>query len=778
MHTNPREFIEGIAPMNCMCRTAWLAPVLVAVGTLLPCGGNRCAHAQIFAGQPDSQFELAATVQIDEADSTVSAQLQRAKAYLADRQWDEAVETLREVMENVEDKLLGVTEHRYISLRDYCHLQFAALPPDALKLYRSRVDPVARKWYEEGIAGRDRRLLAKVVEHAPASSWGDDALLALGETALESGDYVSARWFWERIIPSEPPSGVARTWPGFPDTELDLAAVRARLVLVSILEGSRDRAHDELTQFTRLHGEAQGRFGGREVNYAKALAALLAESAAWPREKPDPDWSTFAGNTLRNKIAPELIDVGEVAWRTALGTADAGADRPPGVHPLLIGDLVLVNNRSEIRAMRAATGKPAWGQAGSVVYRAQFEPMAEPSEPLTALGTARFTMTAFGGKLYARMGSTVTSRPHGADLPDLSSSRFGGYLVCLDLAAEGRLMWKISAEQGWALEGSPVADGSQVYVGMRRDEVRPQAHVACFDARTGRRLWRRFVCAAETPARGMLPQSTHNLLTLAGEVLYYNTNLGAVSAISARDGRLMWVSLYPRALRGDLLELAPHWQRDLNPCLYDRGTLLVAPSDSPRIFAFDAATGQILWQTGTQLENVVHLLGTTADYLIAGGQKLYWIGLKGEDTGRVKHVWPDGPEKPGFGRGILAGDCVLWPTREKVYIFDQKTAQPRKVIDLVPRGATGGNLLVAGGRLLIATGTELIALSPYGGMPKETGACLARIIHRVAHPERSDGCVPRIPRPSLRSGTCHPLHSANEGAVAKSLANKQLLKVR
>ncbi len=31
----------------------------------------------------------------------------------------------------------------------------------------------------------------------------------------------------------------------------------------------------------------------------------------------------------------------------------------------------------------------------------------------------------------------------------------------------------------------------------------------------------------------------------------------------------------------------------MNPCVLDRGTLLVAPADSPHIFAFDAATGQM-----------------------------------------------------------------------------------------------------------------------------------------------------------------------------------------
>ena len=62
------------------------------------------------------------------------------------------------------------------------------------------------------------------------------------------------------------------------------------------------------------------------------------------------------------------------------------------------------------------------------------------------------------------------------------------------------------------------------------------------------------MASAETPGRGMTYEVTHNLLTLAGDSIYFNTNLGAVAAISARDGRLQWVSLYPRILKGDVLK--------------------------------------------------------------------------------------------------------------------------------------------------------------------------------------------------------------------------------
>ena len=204
---------------------------------------------------PSSQFELADAVQLDQADTAVRAQLDRVKPLLADRQWDEAVEILRQLAETSEGKLLGVSPHRFIGLRDWCQLRLAALPPEALKLYRSRVDPVAQKWYEQGIAKRDRKLLQNIVDQAFASSFGDDALMALGEMALESGDYAAARWNWERIVPvarsrqnwrrlpqlPPQPSRRRQLGPVTPTRNLDLAAVRARLVLVSILEGATDR---------------------------------------------------------------------------------------------------------------------------------------------------------------------------------------------------------------------------------------------------------------------------------------------------------------------------------------------------------------------------------------------------------------------------------------------------------------------------------------------------------------------------------------------------------
>jgi tetratricopeptide (TPR) repeat protein len=345
--------------MNPACRTYCTAFWLLNA-VLLYMASAGILYAQ---GSPalSSQFDLADNVQLDQVDNAVLAQWDRAKTLLADRQWGEAVEILRQLAESSDGKLVGLTDRRYVNLRAWCQLQLAALPADALRLYRARVDPIAQQWYEQGIAERNPRLLRNVVEQAFASRYGDDALMALGEIALESGDYTAARWYWERILPVTPPAGTPHTWPGYPDTDVDLATVRARLVLASILEGATDRAKSESAAFARLHPDARGRLGGHEGVYAQRLKKLLAESTSWPALPSDPNWPTFAGNPQRNQIASSLADVGSVVWRHSMaGNAHL---KPLGYHPIFVGNTILINDSQRILALQFDTGKPTWGQA-------------------------------------------------------------------------------------------------------------------------------------------------------------------------------------------------------------------------------------------------------------------------------------------------------------------------------------------------------------------------------------------------------------------------------
>jgi len=764
------------------------------------------AKAQLYP----SQFELSSSVHLDEVDSAGRTHLERVKAYLSDSQWDEAVETLRQIAENYGAKVIQFADRRYINVADYCHAQLGALPPDALKLYRERVDPLAEKWYTDAIAQHDRARLVLLTHQMFCSSWGDDALLALGEMSLEQGEYGLARNYWERLVetpplrvppdrfeqartrpdvpattlqlladryepyPSENPrfyqlkmfapnksvpplsdadaavlvnlwksEGLPPTRLAYPGTSLPLADIRARLVLVSIMEGALERARGELVAFGKLHAEASGVLGGRKTNLATALDELLSSAEKWQAEQQSPDWATFAGSASRNHVAPGTLDLGTPLWPAIeLGEPLAADINNSKIissrriaedtnallsyHPLVVNDVILINNSTEILAFNLKTGQPNWPRDPKVVPTPgsiySDETRAFPSgRGSRGLGVPRFTMTVADQKLYARMGSQITTRPVE------SFDNQSGSLVCLDLGASGgpRLLWKITPDDDkWSFEGSPLVDRGEVYIAMRHSDVRPQAHIACFDAETGLRRWRTMICSAETVGGGQLEEMTHNLLTLEQGMLYLNTNLGAVAAVTARDGIVQWVSLYERVKKASSDgqdKRAAHFYRDLNPCVYHQGTLFVAPTDSDRIFAFDALTGQMLWASNGE-EVAVHLLGVAGGNLIATGDKLYWLNAAG---GQIVGEWPH-TSPIGLGRGLLLGDQIVWPTREALYQLPQSgspTSHDARLKAPIPLhahgGASGGNLVIADGVLLIATAEKLFGFNQQGKPPSK-----------------------------------------------------------
>lgn len=755
-------------------------------------------------GMFPGRFELSASVSLNEVDGAIQAHLERVKAFLADGQWGEAVETLRQLMESSGDRLIAFQDRRFISLREYCHALLASLPEEALQLYRDRVDPQARKWYEDGIARRDEALLQRIVDQSLVSSWGDDALLALGEISLEQGRPSEARSWWEKLLEVPPtlvPSSafekvrsalpdtnpdaqrldrwyepiemargptysirykqlpdltlddnaaLIRFWRRvqlppwqltYPETAIPAADVQARLVLASILEGSASRAERGLAELQRLFPQSTGRLAGRQGLYSQTLAQLLQSSRAWPNRASPHDWTTFAGSPARNTVAGWSVDVGAPRWRLPLEkvvVADNSGSlnfpiRPRRVaednnvllshHPLVVGQRVYYSGQHQVFAVDLPTGQPVWptvgGRPAGEIYANKIELEMRTHMRFTLLGVPRHTLTVQGDKLFARLGSPITGT-----VADSGNRGSTGYVVCLDLSKQGRLLWSISPEDDkWAFEGTPLCDGEYVYMAMRRSDVRPQAHVACFDLETGRMRWRKYVCAAETPAHGMADECTHNLLTLHHDTLYFNTNLGAVAAVDKADGRVKWLYAYPRVEGGDLNRPGGHLYRDLTPCLYDRGRLFVAPADSERIICLDAQSGgfhwdTLLWARGQyHPEDAIHLLGVANGYLVAAGDRLWRIHV---ESGKRQNPFPEGPTPRGYGRGVLVKNNIYWPTREQIFVLSQQTGLPvQQPIDLRQRGVLGGNLVAAENCLLVASHSELVALDQFSQMAPE-----------------------------------------------------------
>lgn len=756
-----------------------------------------------------------------------SVHLEHARQLLAQRQWIDAVEALQRAAQGDPQRLV-VTEmagrvegfQRLVPLAMHVQERLAALAweaPEALAHYRSLVDGLAETWFHEALAQRDPQRLKQVVRRAFASRWADDALLAWGDFALMEGDLAAARAAWQAISPGfrvgedaarnlglpfgqpwwvvvrgqdlhrlppdlEEPLRAAFTRPGgerlpagsYPDSDLDLAAVAARLTLSSILQRAEARAEAELSLVARWFPEAEGELGGRRGRWASLLAEFQEAARGWPAPRQSLDWPTTGGNPARHKVvasgfAPQtrLVPRWSHRWprltapRELLGQQRLRVAEDRGAllsyYPVVVDQQVIVQELREdgaaVVALELKSGQVLWEWRAGGASPAD-EARGEPAGPLAAVdahrdlarhrGVVRFLPSAAGHRLLVRVGSPVTvptPRRMGLWL-----TQEQGVWVGLDLAAQGRLLEGLPirpASREWTLEAPPLCDGNRIYGAMRRHEGgRSQIFVAAWDIPTTpwtspavegvgthpAPRWQSFI-GTTAPGEGEIDQITHLLVSLEAGQLYLNTHAGAVAAVDADDGQLLWLVRYPRSDGQAAHPDRPqrHRFRDVAPCLTAGDRVIVAAADCDRLFALDASTGELAWTLPAQVaDDVIHLLGVCDDVLLASGDRLYWIDAP---TGRLLASFPPGnlggveqavTSPRGMGRGVVAGGKVYWPTREAIYVFSvQPRATPAGLephllrrIELGRFGGTGGHLLVAGGLLLVATGEQLVALAP------------------------------------------------------------------
>jgi outer membrane protein assembly factor BamB len=150
--------------------------------------------------------------------------------------------------------------------------------------------------------------------------------------------------------------------------------------------------------------------------------------------------------------------------------------------------------------------------------------------------------------------------------------------------------------------------------------------------------------------------------------------------------------------------------RELAPAVYSAGGLYVAPADYDRIFCLEASSGRKLWES-EPMERTVHLLGVARERLIV--TTLDDIRALDSITGRPLRDWLSpgaGDRLPPLGRGLLAGDLVLWPTVEGLRALDQETSAPAANMACnYTRNAIHGNLALGEGCLVAADATHVHA---------------------------------------------------------------------
>jgi outer membrane protein assembly factor BamB/tetratricopeptide (TPR) repeat protein len=678
--------------------------------------------------------------------------LRNAANLAANRQWSEAVGIFQRVIDQYGDKVVRLPKEKvgedpgedfvlFVDLRDFCHRSLAKLPPEARTIYRNRMDSLAARWYQEGLSLREPTALRRVVDQAFCSSWGDDAAELLADLAFREGRFGEALAMYRRLVLDRPDDSFGLVHP---DPSVDLARVAAKKLLTRAAVGEHLAVGSELEAFKKRFPGASGALAGRKGEYASILAQALVADHLNPPAQPDTRWPTFAGSFSRTHVVSEPIDVGSLQWKVALEritqnrtypyaprtvtmTASPSAqDRLLGYHPIVLGDQVVVcdgtrvlaynlNDRPGGREGSGAAVEPAW----------KFDP--ENTGPQAFRGNPgipRYTLTAVGTRIYARMGSLAPSYFGMGRQGGTSSS----YILALDWSAQGKMLWMQKAAElslpnrpadrvsrTVNFEGTPVADSRNVFVAVTDRRELTATYIVCFDAETGARRWVRYLGAASSDVDNFMPMGMglggpvpgdfgHRLLTLDGPYLYFQTNLGAVVSLEAESGAVRWVANYPRqdSNRGG-------GDRDLNPAIVHDGLVLVAPVDATSIYAFDAQSGLLVWKSDPVADEVKlsHLLGVARGKLVATGDRVLLFDVK---NGKLSASWPDSGKFEGYGRGLLAGNRIYWPTRDKIEVLDQSSglrAEPPIKLSEIYR-SSGGNLVAGDGYLIVAQSDALV----------------------------------------------------------------------
>jgi outer membrane protein assembly factor BamB/tetratricopeptide (TPR) repeat protein len=720
----------------------------LTAATAILCGGG-LVHAQ---NRPAQKFT-------PDSSSDAEKLLINAANLARDRQWSEAVNIYQRVIDQYGARvaLIPRDDDRndpqnefllYVDQRRFCHEAIAHLPPEARAVYRNRVDGLAGRWFEEGVRLRDRALLRRVVDQAFCSSWGDDALELLGDLSFQDGRYEDALGAYSRLVAD---SSGGPDILVHPDPSVELARIAAKKILCRAAAGVAVPTKADLAELDRRYPGAEGALAGRKGPYREIIAEALASDHLAPPAQAESWWPSFAGAVSRTRVVPGPIDVGSTQWRvdlekvsptrqptfstrgigSAVGVSSSAPERLLAFHPIVLGDQVIVCDGSRVFAYNL-NDRPAESDATGprpVEHVWKYDPENSAQGPQARsfpMMIPRYTLTAVGQTIYARIGA-MNAAFVGAmgNLGGRSSSS----IIALDWNAQGKLLWEAKstkialpnqpAERNGnnrtvSFEGTPVADARSVYVAVTDRREQTATYIACLDAATGSSRWVRYLGTASPDVDaffGMPMQFgmtapgdfNHRLLSLDGPTIYYQTNLGAVIALEAETGATLWVATYPRQETTN--HLGNGGDRDLNPAVVHGGRVIVAPSDADAIFAFDAASGRLLWKSDPIADDIklTHLLGVAKDRLVATGNRVLLFDVK---TGKLVHAWPDMANKAmeGYGRGLLAGDYIYWPTLNEIQVLDQRTAlRAEPPIKLFETYRTkGGNLVAGDGYLIVA----------------------------------------------------------------------------
>ena len=339
-------------------------------------------------------------------------------------------------------------------------------------------------------------------------------------------------------------------------------------------------------------------------------------------------------------------------------------------------------------------------------------------------------------------------------------------------ATNGKLKWHRSASDVGPPEDSldigflaaPVPQGDSLLIPVANNG---ELWLYALQKNDGQTLWKVYLC--DDPERSCSPWSPVGI-AVSGADAYVASGAGIVFAIAAETGRIRWAVRYQRAGKRSpsgnqrrsptqmLLELEG-WKQDVVIPVGSR--LIVAASDSNRLFALDRRTGRLAWDSprtpSTDDAAGDEVLGVLGQGLFVAGNRV--VRRYDVPSGRI--AW-EAPLDGSLGRGMITTNALFVPEQASIVELDPETGATRNRFEVLsPKREPVGNLFSDGEQLLVVAPGRLYAVT-------ELNRRLAQLATRIT----ADDNDARIDRMRLR----HRMGQLDDAIADLIAASASLLK--
>jgi len=502
--------------------------------------------------------------------------LGRARLLLQQQRYAEAVRCLGEILESPEDYFYrpdqGGPVHQ--SLKSEAQRVLGTMPRAAGELYELQYGARARQMLTEAVKKGDASALTDVSRRFFHTKAGNEATLLLGMDHMDHGRWLAGALTLQRLRDT---SALADQFE--PTLSLAIATCWLR-------SGAADRAQEALVELKTRHSGTRITVAGKEValfgrpvEAVDWLARYVGEQGAVAGRNAD-DWAMFRGNAARNAVGSASGPLLSLRWRVPttdhpyieamikqLQELDHQRDEwtVPGLHPLVIDNMVLMRTAQTLLAVDFNTGKRIWEVPVDDPFERLLNP--PPSSPFQ----------------------------RGPQLEQGLRYRMWGDATYGTLSSDGKLVFAI---EDLDLEIGPAVIHGMFFRG-RRDEdedqgPKPYNRLAAYDIRTGKLKWH----VGGSPEEFGLPQAGSFFLgpplPLMDQLFVIAEVKGEIRllALEAKSGELAWSQQLADVDRGILNEPLRRLS-GVSPSYADG--VLVCPTSNKSVVALELASRSLLW---------------------------------------------------------------------------------------------------------------------------------------------------------------------------------------